>query len=129
MKSRLITLPAFILFTAFSVQSVAQTAEIKGTILSDGNPVMYANVILKGETGVAITDTTGKFNIKNLSAGTYTVLVSCVGFESSQKTVTIKAGEIRPLNFNLTNYSSTINQVVVTGTMKAVSKLESPVLG
>ena len=127
MKSRLIKLPAFILFTIFSVQSVAQTAEIRGSILSDGNPVMYANVVLKGETGVAVTDTTGKFNIKNLSAGTYTVLVSCVGFESSQKTVTVKNGEIRPLNFNLTNYSSTINQVVVTGTMKAVSKLESPV--
>lgn len=43
------------------------------------------------------------------------------------KTISIKEGEKVTLNFDLTNFQNTLKEVVVTGTMKEVSRLESPV--
>lgn len=104
-----------------------QTAEIKGTILLEGKPAMFATVAVTGQPGAVVSDSSGYFYIKNLPAGTLTLQVEGIGFEPTNKTITIKTGEIRTVHINLFQAGGTLNQVVVTGTMKAVSKLDSPV--
>jgi outer membrane receptor for ferrienterochelin and colicins len=113
---------------ALTVQlSVAQTATIAGKIISEGKPVEFANIGLVGTSHVGVTDVSGFYNIHNIPSGNYVVKVSCIGFDKMEKKVTVKEGDNFNLNFDLTNFANTLNEVVITGTMKEVSRLESPV--
>jgi outer membrane receptor for ferrienterochelin and colicins len=113
---------------ALTVQfSMAQTTSISGKIISDGKPVEFANVVLKGTQIGTSTDTSGKYQIKNITAGTYQVQVTAIGFDKVSKNITIKTDENIQLDFDLTAYQSLLREVVVTGTMKEVKRLESPV--
>ncbi len=113
---------------ALAVELVtAQTASISGKIISEGKPVEYANVAFTGTSYGGTTDTLGRFAIQKIPHGKYRVSVSCIGFNSMEKPVIVKEGENVVLNFDLTNYRNTLNEVVVTGTLKEVSRLESPV--
>ena len=107
--------------------TMAQTATMSGKIISEGKPIEFASIFLVGTQSGASTDTSGFYKIKNVKAGTYQVQVTCVGFNKVSKTITIKEGENVTLNFDLTNFANSLDEVVITGTLKEVSRLESPV--
>ncbi len=107
--------------------SVAQTASISGKIISEGKPIAFANVLLVGTSTGATTDTSGVYTIKNIQSGNYIIRVACIGFDKMEKSISIKEGDIQTLNFDLTNYAAVLNEVVISGTMKEVSRSESPV--
>lgn len=111
------------LLTGYTVS--AQTV-VKGKITSDGVPLQYANVtVSKLQTG-ASTDANGNYSIENLSNGTYELMVSFTGFRSQKKNITINDAATLVVNFDLKENQS-LDEVVVTGTLKAVNRLESPV--
>ncbi len=113
---------------ALAVQhSMAQNSIISGKIVAEGNPVEFANVELVGFSNIVSTDISGIYRIKNLKEGNYVLKVSSVGFKKMEKLIFIKEGEKLSLNFDLTNYANNLNEVVITGTMKEVRRLESPV--
>jgi outer membrane receptor for ferrienterochelin and colicins len=113
---------------ALKVQfSMAQTASISGKVIAENNPIEFANVVLVGTSTETATDPSGVFTIKKIKAGNYIIRVSYIGYKKMEKSVTIKDDEKLTLNFDLTNYTNTLNEVVITGTMKEVSRLESPV--
>ncbi|WP_194768661.1 TonB-dependent receptor [Tamlana sp. I1] len=99
--------------------------DITGRVLFDGMPLAYANVYLKGTSKGATTNEEGSFIIKNNPAGNYTIIASYTGFEPQSKTIKITNEDV-DVNFNLLD-SSMLDEVVVTGTLKAVSRLDSPV--
>lgn len=127
MGRRLFYILLFTLPLSITLTASAQTGTITGSILLDGKPAMFATIELEGQKGNAISDSTGSFRFNNLTAGSYSLYVSGIGFEPAKITVTLKKGEIRTIQINLSQSGSTLNQVVITGTMKAVSRLESPV--
>ncbi|HMN32440.1 MAG TPA: TonB-dependent receptor [Chitinophagaceae bacterium] len=114
-----------IILTSFTAQS--QTAILKGVIKSENNAVELAKVFLQETQVGTVTDTTGKFIIKNILSGTFKVIVIAIGYDKVEKIISIKENEIKELNIELTSNSSSLNEVVISGTMKEVSKLESPV--
>jgi len=115
-------------FFALAVQlSMAQTSTISGKIISEGKPVEFANVFLKGTQIGTATDTIGMYQIKNVPAGTYQLQVSSIGFITNTKSITIGDGQNLVFDFELQGNQSSLDEVVVTGTMKEVSRLESPV--
>lgn len=118
---------ATVIFTCLITYVSAQNATLSGKIISEGKPLGFANVVLKGTQIGAVTDTSGKYQIKNLTAGNYQVEVSGVGFNKNSKQVTIKTNENLTLDFELLSISTQLSDVVITGTMKAVKRLESPV--
>lgn len=127
MKSiRLKSVSIAILFLAVQL-SKAQTASISGKIISEGVPLQFVNVVLAGTSTGSVSDTAGFYKIKNIKEGNYLVLISCIGFKKVEKSISIKEGDKLTLNFDLTNYANNLNEVVITGTMKEVSRLESPV--
>jgi len=107
--------------------AIAQTASVSGKIISEGKPVEFANVFLQGTQLGSATDITGNFKISNIPTGTYKVRVSCVGFNNTEKTITLKEEENAKLNFDLSAFQNSLDEVVVSGTMKEISKLDSPV--
>lgn len=120
----------FILTASFAIAlqlAAAQTATISGRVISEGKPVKLATVFLPGTQAGAGTDSLGFYKIKSIKAGTYRAQASCVGFNKALKVITVKEGENALLNFELTGFENKLNEVVITGTLKEVSRMESPV--
>lgn len=110
-----------------SLTAHTQTGNLKGKVMAGTQPVKYANVVLEGSKYGAAADTGGVFVLKHVPAGTYKVLVTAIGYGKAGKTITINKGDTTFLSFDLASNNSTLNEVVISGTMKEVSKLESPV--
>lgn len=106
--------------------SLSAQTTIKGKVTSDGIPLHYANVLLSKTQLGASTDANGLFTIENISDGTYEIQVSFTGFRSQRKTITIHNATPAVVHFDLKENQS-LDEVVVTGTLKAVNRLESPV--
>lgn len=88
-----------ILFTSFlftAYLSAAQTGTIRGFVYdkASGEPISYANVLVKGTGQGATADGNGFFQISKVSPGDYTLLVSFVGYQPMEVNITVKSGEI-----------------------------------
>ncbi|GAB1855276.1 TonB-dependent receptor [Flavobacteriaceae bacterium MHTCC 0001] len=115
----------FITFIISIIAFSSNAQNILGKVISNGEGLPYANVYLKGIQKGAVTKDDGTFKIEHLKAGTYTVIASFTGFQTQTKTITITTNDVT-INFDLQE-SELIDEVIVTGTLKAVSRLESPV--
>ncbi|CAD0005401.1 TonB-dependent receptor [Flavobacterium salmonis] len=91
--------------------------KLTGQVLDENKePVIGANIFIKElERGVT-TDADGKFSIE-LNKGTYTIIVSYVGFKNGEKLITISDDE--RINFVMDADSQQLEQVIITNT-KAV---------
>lgn len=105
----------------------AQKASLTGVVISEGKPVQFAKISLVNHTYFAETDSLGFYQINNLPTGTYQVQVWHNNFSLVKKTITIEAAKTEQLNFDLTNFENKLDEVVITGTLKEVTRLESPV--
>jgi iron complex outermembrane recepter protein len=71
----------------------AQGGTITGTVKDpSGNGLAGASITVQGQTRGASTNSEGRFTL-NISAGTYTLNASYIGFLTQQQTVTVGAGE------------------------------------
>lgn len=84
----------FFAITAFSLE--AQTGLIRGHAYDaeSGEPVTFANVILQGTTIGTNSDMDGFFTLTKVPAGTYTLEVSFIGYESQMTELTIADGDV-----------------------------------
>lgn len=106
----------------------AQNASISGQILAEGEVLAFAAVALENTSRGTETDADGVFLIEKLEEGAYTLVVSYLGYSTLKKNIHLKAGEVlelKPLKLQLD--AGIFDEVVVTGTMKEVNRLESPV--
>lgn len=119
-----ILLPLF--FLAFSLVAQGQTAAISGYVKAKGKPVSWATVELETTSLKTHTDSTGFFNLSNIPTGTYRITASSTGFLQLSKTVVLTNGD-QNITLDLTEDTKSMEEVVVTGTLKEVRKSESPV--
>lgn len=117
-----------LLATALWSCTFGQTGVISGEITHKNEPVPFANIVVAGTTLGTVTNDTGTFEIKNIPLGSYTITVSAVGYGGQSKRVTVSANQPSVIiNFQIEEAVSELKEVVVSGTMKEVSRLESPV--
>ena len=96
------------------------TGIIFGKVLSsDGEPIDYANVYLKGTTFSGTTNNKGFYHI-NAPEGDYTIVFSLVGYEKLELKTTIKATERTKLNVKLKNTTQLAEVIVVGNTLSKV---------
>ena len=103
---------------AGEVQAVLQAGAIKGKIVdSNGEPVIGANVKVKGTTNGTITDIDGNFALNNVSGGTLTI--SFIGY----KTLEIPVKGTNLARIVMHEDTEVLDEVVVVGygTMKKES--------
>jgi hypothetical protein len=114
-----------LLFTfLFSILNVALFAgEISGKITDEkGETVMGATVMIEGTAKGARTDLDGKFTIRNVEDGKYTIVITYIAYE--KKTISdilIKNGKTEYLNINLSKSNKNLKEIVV----KTAAKKES----
>ncbi len=105
----------------------AQTGSISGKI-SDGNTsIPFCSIGLKGTNFGAISKENGEFSLQNIPVGSYTLLVTLVGFDTYERKINVSGNKDIQLTIFLNPKENTLNEVVVTGTLKEISKLESSV--
>lgn len=109
----------------WSLLTFAQTG-IKGNITSGGQPLPFANISLKNTKIATISDANGNFLLEKFKPGNHEIIVSYTGLKTEIQKINVADSTIITLDFNLKE-NNTLDEVVVTGTLKAVNRLESPV--
>lgn len=107
-----------------SIALAAQQAQVHGTLQQGGQPLAGATVTL-GRLKV-LSDSSGFFHLTH-PAGRHLLEVTAVGFSAYRQYLTLKAGEHKNIDLTLESETTTLNGVVVTGTLKPVSRLQSPI--
>ena len=81
----------FSILFLISVCAFAQTWTISGVVLNKrtGKPVEYATVVLESTSQWAVADAEGRFTISKVQQGTNIISVSCLGFVTDTKEITI----------------------------------------
>lgn len=99
----------------------AQQGTVRGFVyLKDtGEPVLFTNVILKGTTIGNATDVNGYFSITKIPPGTYTLMVTSIGYDSLLESVTVKAGEIVSKKLFLVKSDVKLNVVEISAEQEA----------
>lgn len=105
----------------------AQTGYLAGRVLGNGQPIAGASVVVKDRGTGAVTDSAGLFSFAKMPAGSFILSVSALGFEPREKKVTIIANDTTAVTLELQEEIKTLGAVVVSGSLKEVSRLESPV--
>ncbi len=105
----------------------AQTTSLNGKVTSNGEPLPLVNVLLKGTDRGAATDIDGFYTLENITPGDYTLIVTSLGYQPYQTKVSVGHGESKTINIQLETSAESLKETVVTGTLKPVSRLESPV--
>lgn len=105
-----------------------EKSSISGQVFDEnGQTAPGANVVIQGTSQGVSTDVDGAYTFPNLIAGSYIILVTNVGYKSTQKSITIKDGENSKNDFHLEAESQSLKEVVVTGSSNPRSKLESSI--
>ena len=105
----------------------AQTTSLNGKVTDNSEPLPLANVLLKGAEMGTATDVDGLFELTNIPPGDYILMVSSLGYLPFQTKITLGSGEAKTINISLEPSAENLDETVVTGTLKPVSRLESPV--
>lgn len=115
-----------ICFLITQVIDAQEKKSISGVISSDGVVLANADIKIIGTNYTASSDELGKYKIENIPAGNYKIQVSYFGNKTLRKNISIQSEDL-DIDFELENDNNSLDVVVVSGTLKPVSRLESPV--
>ncbi|MBF6597651.1 MAG: TonB-dependent receptor [Fermentimonas sp.] len=110
---------------AFSFTAQAQTGTIRG-VISDAKtsePLIGASVLVKETSNGAAADLDGNYIIKNLPAGTYTLIVSYVSYnEITQPGVVIDINKETVVDFDLMSDDINLQEVEIVARINRESE-------
>lgn len=114
------------LMTAFAAAQNPQ-ASVSGSVTSEGGPVPYASIYVKGGTIGSSADADGNFQL-TVPALQIKLVARSQGFRLQTKTLDFTDGANQVVNFNLAEDSETLDEVVITGTRTEKRQTDSPVI-
>ena len=117
MRKKITILGILIFITGLiNAEVYAAGGNIHGTVndATTNEPLFGANVVLVSTSLGAATSMDGKYEIKNVPPGTYTIRASYIGYKEFNLRVTIKEGEDLVQNFKLEPVGVQGQTVVVT---------------
>jgi outer membrane receptor for ferrienterochelin and colicins len=116
----------FLFSTLVPSFALCQTGIIHGRITSSGKPLEAATVKLLKSSKSTLTDSAGYFKLENVSRGELVLHASNVGYKHSTQIVRLTS-DTAEVNLDLVSNKVDLNEIVVTGTLKEVRRMESPV--
>jgi len=90
---------------------------VRGTVTDgqSGNTLPGVQVVVVGPEVGSVTDPDGSYRIEGVPTGEQTIRARFVGYDTREKTVTVRDGETTVVNFTITRSTVDLNEVVVTG--------------
>ncbi|PKV50512.1 outer membrane receptor for ferrienterochelin and colicins [Aquimarina sp. MAR_2010_214] len=101
------------------------TFDISGKVTTNNESLPFVNIYLKGTKTGTVSQENGNFIIENIPEGDYVLIASFTGFKTFQKQISLQGKNII-ININLEEVEI-LDEIVITGTLKPVKRLESPV--
>ncbi|CAD0001858.1 TonB-dependent receptor [Flavobacterium chungangense] len=123
MKNSIVILILFTLQFSYA----QEITSVSGFVSGEGRKIQAANVHLLGTKQKTVTDSLGYYSLENVAVGNYTIQISQMGFQSLKKKIQVIKDAVQSYNFELTDNDNQLNEVVVSGTLKPVKRLESAV--
>ena len=102
----------------------AQDFIVTGKVFSQGQPLSSASVFVKGNNSGVTTNVEGQFSIHISNIVNPQLVISYLGHKSQIKKISSKTTDLGIIELELDNK---LEEVVVSGTLKPISKLDSPV--
>ena len=78
-----------------------------------GKPVEGAVLTIKSLRKSTVSDQQGRYSFSEIPAGTYTVEITLIGYETQSRTVTVKAGEVAAATIYLKESSNVLDETVI----------------
>jgi outer membrane cobalamin receptor len=115
------TIGSIAIFLALPVVATAQVAGapavgvVRGVVLdrTGGSPIADVSVRIQDSTQAMTTDAAGRFELRDVPAGTRTLFVSIVGFILVKRTLQVGAGETADVTVVLSEGTGTYSENVV----------------
>ena len=104
---------------------VGQTISGK-TTTENGDEIPYANVYLKKTKIGTSSNDSGFYELRNIPEDNYTLIVSSIGYKTVAVKITITGNKKITKNIVLIEDDS-LDEIVISGTLRPVSKTNSPV--
>lgn len=115
-------------FLALTGSVSAQNGTLEGTVRSvDGELLPGVSVQIVGQNIGRSTNISGYFQFNSLAAGSYTLNVRFIGFETSEVEVRVNTDETTTLSIELTESQLMLDDLVVTAQKRAQSIQEVPI--
>ena len=114
-----------LVFLFFIIQiASAQELSVKGKVFFNGQPLEGVSILLKSSNIGTITDFEGQFKLNIANLKNQKLIFSYIGYKP-----VIRKIDVGDLNLGIIVLESdeTLDEVVISGTLKPVSKLDSPV--
>ena len=115
LKVRIRHIVLLLMAALIQVGAMAQNLTFGGTVLSrtTGGPVEFATVVLESSGQWAVADAQGKFVIRNVQGGKTVVSVSCLGYVTDSREVTLSK-DILNYKVSLADDNLALENAVVT---------------
>ncbi|MEM1219092.1 MAG: TonB-dependent receptor [Bacteroidota bacterium] len=121
MKSKLLLLVLLSLSTVLG----AQTAQITGKVTdAAGDPLIGATILAEENNTGTLTIEDGSYDLR-IAPGSYTLVVSYVGYQSQKMSVTLSANQKETINF-LLEEGTQLDEIVVSASKRPEKLTESP---
>ena len=104
-------------FLAPAMAAAQGTASISGTVTdsASGRPIPSVQVVVVGTTRGALSDDEGRFAVRGLGAGTWTVRAQRIGYRPATQTISLADGQSATASFTMTEVARVLSEVVSTG--------------
>lgn len=108
----------FILAFLMTSMLAAQTYNASGRVIdTKGEPIAFADLVLKGSTTGVTTDENGNFRIEGLHTGNHVLVVSFLGYKTIEEQIHIKDANLGQLAFVLSINPEMLDEIVVKGNL------------
>jgi iron complex outermembrane receptor protein len=103
-------------FMGLGMNAIGQLASVKGLVKNvKGDSLSSASVFIKGKKIGTVSAANGEYELVNLAPGSYTILVTLIGYETGSKKIKVEAGQQQTLDFELKESSNELQKVEITG--------------
>ncbi len=116
----------FILFTSVSLR--AQGAVLKGRVTDENGRPIPAVIILKELKKGTDSNFDGSYRISAIPSGTFTVVMSSLGYLPKSKKISFEDGKTHVFNARLRELTQQLGGVVVTGSRERENRKKSPMI-
>ncbi|MBK8955725.1 MAG: TonB-dependent receptor [Saprospiraceae bacterium] len=106
-----------LLSIGFAAIGFSQKASLRGNVYNKttGEPLSFATIYLEGTNYGDVSDQVGFFSIAGISAGEYKLIVTYLGFDTFQTSITIRGTQIINKQIQLNESATILGEVSVSG--------------
>ena len=112
----------------FSLFSLAQNAQISGTIRSNDEAILGVSVYIYELGKGTRTNALGEFKILDVPSGSYKIRIQFTGYENIDDSIQVTVGQKLVLNYELVEQAFNQNEVVVSATKNEIRRQDAPVI-